>query len=107
MLTDDLDEHDYDDDLGVDLGTCPYFARWRSTPGPFEAQAVCGFDCVDEPECVTCEPVGGWPSVTGVPDDDLATWLASVRDEREAVVELPAPCEHGRIGCCPTSKAGE
>lgn len=48
-----------DDD---DLGVCPYYARYESLPG-HDPTAVCAFGCYDEPQCVTCVPRGGWPSV--------------------------------------------
>jgi len=44
-----------------DLGDCPYFARWNSIPG-HNPHATCSYGCYDEPECVTCEPHGGWPA---------------------------------------------
>ena len=39
---------------------CPYYARYHQLAG-YKFDAICIFSCVDEPECVTCEPVGGWP----------------------------------------------
>jgi hypothetical protein len=45
----------------IDLGTCPYFARHHGLPG-HDPEAICAYGCVDEPECVTCEPGEGWPS---------------------------------------------
>ena len=46
----------------TDFGMCPYLARWQGVAGS-DPEAGC-FDghCTDEPECVTCEPRGGWPS---------------------------------------------
>lgn len=41
---------------------CPYFARYNSLPG-HDPEAVCTFGCRDEPQCVTCEPNGGWPEL--------------------------------------------
>jgi hypothetical protein len=40
---------------------CPYYARHYELGG-YRFDAICIFGCVDEPECVTCEPAGGWPS---------------------------------------------
>lgn len=45
-----------------DLGDCPYFATYAGLPWA-EKGAVCSYGCWEEPECVTCEPNGGWPSV--------------------------------------------
>jgi hypothetical protein len=50
-------------DTDPDLGLCPYFARFYSVPG-HNPEGICGRlpQCHDEPQCVTCEPTGGWPS---------------------------------------------
>lgn len=48
-------------ELDGDLGQCPYLARYESLPG-HDPAATCGYGCSDEPQCVTCEPTGGWPS---------------------------------------------
>lgn len=45
-----------------DLGQCPYLPRFWNEPG-HDPNATCAFGCYDEPECVTCEPDGGWPSL--------------------------------------------
>ena len=34
---------------------CPYMARWHSWEG-HDPTATCGFDCWDEPKCVTFGP---------------------------------------------------
>lgn len=48
-----------------DLGTCPYYARYEglTTLPWFDPEGTCYRGCYDEPECVTCVPRGGWPSV--------------------------------------------
>ena len=48
-------------DTEIDLGMCPYYARYESLPG-HDPKATCTFGCRDEPQCLTCEPDGGWPS---------------------------------------------
>lgn len=63
------------DDDGVDLSTCPYWAKWNGDIRPDEDQS-CGFGCVTEPECVTCMPEGGWPR------DRLRAAVAAVNVER-------------------------
>lgn len=35
------------------LGSCPYYRHF----------GLCTFGCYSEPECITCEPEGGWPPV--------------------------------------------
>jgi hypothetical protein len=45
---------------------CPYYARYWCHEG-HDPEAICTFGCRDEPECVTCEPTGGWPELA---DDD-------------------------------------
>jgi hypothetical protein len=42
-------------------GTCPYLARYESFAN-HDPDAVCGFSCHDEPECITGAPRGGWKS---------------------------------------------
>lgn len=57
------DLEDPDDD-GPDLGSCPYFAHYYN---PEEnPMGTCTFGCWEEPECVTCQPEGGW---AGYPRD--------------------------------------
>ena len=55
-----------DEDGEIDLGTCPYFARYMGLQG-HDPQAVCYQMSVceraGEPLCVTDEPRGGWPSM--------------------------------------------
>jgi hypothetical protein len=51
----------------VDLGTCPYYARYHGLPGADEhgicyQMSVC--ERAGEPLCITDEPRGGWPSQT-------------------------------------------
>lgn len=50
---------DTTDEDFLDLGECPYYARWCSVEG-HDPEATCTFGCVDEPECVTCRPSEGW-----------------------------------------------
>lgn len=51
----------------TNLGACDYYRRCKGEEG-FE-NGVCGFGCREEPECVTCEPAGGWP-----PPDQEDVW---------------------------------
>lgn len=51
-------EFDEDD---IDLGVCPYYVRYYRLPG-YDNDAICGFGCWEEPQCITCEPAEGWPS---------------------------------------------
>lgn len=48
------------DDGEENLGDCPYLARWNALPG-HDPEATCAYGCSDEPDCVTCQPSGGWP----------------------------------------------
>lgn len=49
----------------VDLGDCPYFARYKALPD-HDPQAVCYqlgvCERAGEPLCITDEPRDGWPS---------------------------------------------
>lgn len=47
-------------ELNSDLGGCAYYQRCIGTPG--FSDGICSFGCQEEPECITCEPTGGWPS---------------------------------------------
>lgn len=47
-----------DDELSPDYGTCGYYLWTKNQDGPF---LTCSFGCFEEPECITCEPDGGWP----------------------------------------------
>lgn len=51
--------HDREDE-GPNLGDCPYLRR-DGTEGAYGPN-TCSHGCSQEPECVTCEPSGGWPS---------------------------------------------
>lgn len=51
---------DIDREMSGDLGGCAYYLRYMKVEG-FE-DGTCSFGCREEPECVTCEPEGGWPS---------------------------------------------
>jgi hypothetical protein len=64
--------------MSDDLGVCPYFWRYECLPG-YDPDAVCAFGCRDEPECVTCAPSGGWPSVNAA----LASSRASVEEQHD------------------------
>lgn len=44
----------------TDLSSCPYYDRYESLPG-HDPQGQCGFDCNDEPACITDCPREGWP----------------------------------------------
>lgn len=52
-----------------DLGMCPYLARYKELTdlptydpeGSCFQMSIC--KSAGEPQCVTCEPSGGWPSV--------------------------------------------
>jgi hypothetical protein len=51
VIEEELDGH-------YDLSRCPYY----QTEGlPDAERGTCQYGCRDEPECVTCEPSGGWP----------------------------------------------
>lgn len=60
---------DYALDDEDDLGTCPYYARFEGLTSlpTYDAEGVCYqmgvCSAAGEPECVTCVPRGGWPSV--------------------------------------------
>jgi hypothetical protein len=66
-----------------DLADCPYYTGTGS----------CGSGCVDEPECITCRPTGGWPSEHVV---------AAIKANPEVVLEalgleeVPAELVEGR-----------
>lgn len=48
----------------IDLGTCPYLRHaFLKQELPDGVAPVCRGGCTEEPECVTMEPEGGWPSV--------------------------------------------
>lgn len=49
-------------DCGPDLATCAYYRRANKLPG-YDPEGTCSFGCVDEPACLTEEPMDGWPSV--------------------------------------------
>lgn len=52
-----------------DLGMCPYLARYEGLAElpTYDPDGVCFqmgvCSSVGEPQCVTCSPKGGWPSV--------------------------------------------
>ena len=54
-----------DEDAEDDLGDCPYYARYHSLPG-HDPKAICyqlgRCEHAEEPLCITCEPLDGWPS---------------------------------------------
>jgi hypothetical protein len=49
-----------------DLSSCPYYARCNSLPG-HDPNGTCfqmgACSAAGEPQCVTCEPIDGWPSL--------------------------------------------
>jgi hypothetical protein len=51
-----------------DLSLCAYYQHSDGV-GNFGPN-TCSFDCIDEPECVTCEPMGGWPLQRFLAGDD-------------------------------------
>jgi hypothetical protein len=55
-----IEQEEYEDE-DEDLGICPYYARYYAIKG-YDGNAVCSFGCSDEPQCITCEPLEGWPS---------------------------------------------
>lgn len=71
-----------DPDLGAE---CPYYARHHDLPG-HDPEAVCSMGCRDEPACVTCEPLGGWPSSTR---RALTALLQEVREVLGPLLKTP------------------
>lgn len=51
--------HDCTEDDETDLSSCPYF---QTMTKPDAERGTCSFGCRDEPRCITCEPMNGWPS---------------------------------------------
>lgn len=77
---------DVEMEMSSDLGQCPYLERWIGSEG--YGDAVCFRGCQEEPECVTCEPEGGWPSRAPGFDYDAAfvECLAGVIEANPEVV---------------------
>jgi hypothetical protein len=54
-----------DEEYEDDLSECPYYARYNGLPG-HDPSATCfqlgTCSAAEEPMCVTCEPIEGWPS---------------------------------------------
>lgn len=60
---DDFEDGEFED---PDYGTCPYFQSvYLARLLPQGVKPVCQSGCIEEPVCVTNEPLEGWPSSQG------------------------------------------
>ena len=94
-------------EMASDLGGCAYLERLAGTEGYEEG--ICSFGCHEEPECMTCEPEGGWPSRREGYDYDEA-WIEALAGWMESnLTELIDSPEFNPGGIIPdrTGKVGK